>query len=402
MFAIVAAPLFLAVSFALDYAQASKYRVELQNVADAVALAAVRGLPISENQGRIDGMTLYDALMDRIRAGLLSDGVTITFEQLPDYKAIVEITAEAKGLFGNDISLGTVRFEVEASAILGRQSTEIALVLDLSGSMETDRMKALGNALTSFQTEMQSTQSAKAKLRIATIPFAQSVSLPAFAAGWLSGPKEQALATAAGRTCFALQGRALDTSIEAPGSRTFTIATDYSRSCMTETATPLTNGFASLQALAAAFKAPPAWRSDFNNSRNTPYWGTNLFTGAVWAARFLDYGWAAHLPTESRPETANQTNKFAVLLTDGEQLEVAGITRTQADANLLSVCEMMRSKGIEVYTIGFAVNTTSQALLTKCAGRPDQFVKASNATELVAAYKTISRQIGDSRARLVY
>lgn len=404
MFAVLALPLIMAVGFALDFAQANRYKAELQNVADAVALAAVRGLPVSEQQGRIDGMSLYDALIQRIRAGLLTDNIVITFQKTPDYKAIVEITATADSMFGPNINLGTITFEVNATAVLGRDATEIALVLDLSGSMTTARMKALGNSLTLFDTTINNTQAAKDKLRIAAIPFAQSVTLPTFAAEWMTSQLEKDYAYAQGRTCFALQTRTLDTSIENPYMRgaPFLIDQKYATRCMTEQAFPLTQDFAQLRAFATAFKNPPAWRKTSGSSSGTPYYGTNIFTGAVWAARYLDAGWASYLPLGSRPESANKASKFAIIMTDGEQTLVDGVSKSIANANLTSVCNEMRARNITVYTIGFSVTAASKTLLKNCAGSDANYFDASSEAELTAGFERVARTIGDSRARLVY
>jgi Flp pilus assembly protein TadG len=402
MFSIFAFPLIMAVGFALDFAQASKYRTELQNVADAVALAAVRGLPISSQTGEDDGRGLYEALMTDIRLGLISDNLKITFQTDPDYKAFVEIVAVAKGQFGNMIDLGTITFEVDATAILGRSGTEVALVLDLSGSMETARMKALGGALTTFDATINASPAAKDKLRIAVIPFAQNVTLPIFAADWVSTAAGRTFAQAQGRTCFATESRLSATSNATPSPRTWPIAPNYTTQCMTEQAFPLTQDFAQLRALATAFKNPPAWRADFNNAKGTAYWGTNLYTAAAWASRFLDAGWSGAMPAGAKPESPNKANKFAILMTDGDQLEIIGTTRTNADATLIEVCNGMRTQGIQVFTVGFSVSAASETLLKRCADRDANFIKASSSTELVNAFERISRMIGDSRARLLY
>ena len=63
------------------------------------------------------------------------------------FKAFVEINATAKGMFGNDMGLGPVRYEVDAQAILGIGDVEVSMVVDLSASMTTARMRALGNAM---------------------------------------------------------------------------------------------------------------------------------------------------------------------------------------------------------------------------------------------------------------
>jgi Flp pilus assembly protein TadG len=402
MFSILALPLILAIGFVIDFAQANKYKAELQNVADAVALAAVRGLPISETQGRSDGTDVYEALMRSIRAGLVTDGVTINFETTPDFKAIVDIVATSKGAFGNNLGLGTIRYEVNAKALLGRRNTEISLVLDLSGSMETARMKALGNALTTFETTVLNSPAAKDKLRIAAVPFAQSATLPSYAADWLATPAEKDYALAQGRTCFASQGRILDGSNALPAARPFSVEPRYGLACMTETAFALTDDFTGLRALATAFKNPPAWRSTWRNSVNTPYYGTNIFTGAAWASRFIDPTWAPSLPVGSQPEDANKANKYTLIMTDGEQLYVNGYTRAQADAVLLNVCTNLRNLGSEVFVIGFDVPTAAATMLRRCVTRPENYVAAANGNDLDSAFKSIAEVIGRNNPRLVY
>ncbi|MGL4406746.1 MAG: pilus assembly protein TadG-related protein, partial [Notoacmeibacter sp.] len=295
MFSVLALPLILAVGFVIDFTQANRYRAELQNVADAVALSAVRSLPISEQQARIDGNSIYESMMTSIRAGLLSEEITITFETSPEFKAKVEINATAKGLFGNNVGLGPISFEIDAQAILGGNETEIALVLDLSSSMVTARIRALGNALTMFDKAIMETASALERLRIAVIPFSQTVTLPVYAANWLTDPKEVMTAVSQGRICFAAIDTAQDISVAPPSGRSFKLLPAWNR-CMVEQASGLTDSFGQLRDLATAFKNPPAWRSTWRGKENTAYWGTSIYLGASWANRLLSAAWAPYLP----------------------------------------------------------------------------------------------------------
>ena len=401
MFSVLALPLIVAIGFVIDFAQANRYRSELQNVADAVALSAVRGLPLSETQGRLDGKTLYDTLMAKVRAGLLTDDVRITFETVPELKSFVEITATAKGTFGNNLGLGVIRFEVSAEAVLGANETEIAMVLDLSASMITARMKALGNSMSSFDKAIMETAPAMERLRIAVVPFSQTVTMPSFAASYLSDPKEAVLASSLPGTCFAAISTTQDISLTPPSGRDFRLLPNYAR-CMKEQAFGLTDSFTQFRAMATAFKNPPAWRSTWRGQETGAYWGTAIYLGASWANRLLSQSWAPYLPVASAPRSPNKASKFAIIMTDGEQMELDSYTRAQADTMLIATCNSMRANNIEVFTVGFAINSASAALLQQCAGSAANFIAANNETELKDAFERIGRTIGEAQPRLVY
>ena len=401
MFSVLALPLILAIGFVIDFAQANRYRSELQNVADAVALTAVRGLPISETQGQQNGTTLYESLMASIRAGLISDDVKIVFETTPELKAYVEIIASAKGLFGNNLGLGIIRFEVNAQAVLGANETEIAMVLDLSASMVTAKIKALGNSMSSFEKAIMETAPAMERLRIAVVPFSQTVTLPPYAASYLTDPKEALAASSLPGTCFAAINTAQDVSATPPSGRDFKLLQNYAR-CMSEQAFGLTESFTQYRALANALKNPPAWRATWRGQEAGPYWGTSIYLGASWANRLLSQSWAPHLPVSAAPRSPNKASKFAVIMTDGEQKEIDSYPQAQADAMLIATCNSMRANNIEVFTVGFATTTASNTLLRQCAGSTANALSASNDAELRAAFERIGRTIGEAQPRLVY
>jgi Flp pilus assembly protein TadG len=402
MFAVLALPLIMAIGFVIDFTQANRYKTELQNVADAVALAAVRGLPISDATGRNDGRSLYEALMRQIRAGLLTDELTITFETEPDYKALVTINATAKGTFGNNIGMGPITFEVKAQAVLGRSSVEVAMVLDLSASMVTSRMKALGAAMTTFDRTILENAETLDRFRLAVVPFSQSVTLPRFAASWLDDPKQRDLANASlDRVCFEPVSTREDSSIATPDGLTGKLLVNYNR-CMSEQTIPLMADMTRFRAMATAFKNPPAWRQTWRGTENTPYWGTALYLGSSWANRLLNASWAPFLPGGMGAESANKATKFAIIMTDGDQIEIDAYTRAQADGMLLATCNSMRATNVEVFTIGFSLTPAGKTLLRRCADRDENFIAADNEADLVKAFERVARTIGEARARLVF
>jgi Flp pilus assembly protein TadG len=401
MFSILALPLILAIGFVMDLAQANRYRSELQNVADAVALTAVRGLPISELQGQMDGKSLYESLMAGIRAGLITDDVKIVFQTVPELKSFVEVNATAKGIFGNNMSLGPVRYEVNAQAVLGAKETEIAMVIDLSASMTTTKIRALGNSMLAFDKAIMETAPAMARLRLAVVPFAQTVTLPRYAANWLTDPNEVLKASTLPGICFAAGDTTQDVAVAPPVGKAMKLLANYAR-CMPDQAFALSDSFTQYRAMANGFKNPPSWRATWNGQQNGPYWGTAIYLGASWANRLLSQGWGAYLPAASAPRSSNKASKYALIMTDGEQMALDAYSRAKADAMLLAVCNTMRASGIEVFTVGFEVNAASKALLKNCAGKADNFIAANSDIELKIAFDRIGRTIGEAMPRLVF
>ena len=401
MLSILAMPLILAIGFVIDFTQASRYRSELQNVADAVALSAVRGLPISDLQGQIDGKSIYESLMAGMRAGLISDDLKITFEESPDFKAFVVINAVAKGMFGNDIGLGPVRYEVKAEAILSGNETEVAMVLDLSASMFTPRMRGLGFAMTAFDKAMMETAHVLERFRIAVVPFAGGVTLPVYAAKWSDDPKDFKTAEAQGRTCFAPLNSVQDIAVTPPSGQSFKLMKSYAR-CIPEQLFPLTENFSQFRSFANAFKNPPASRASWELQKDGPYVGTALYLGASWANRLLSEKWAPYLPVGSGARSPKKATKYVIIMTDGEQLGIEGYSRSQADQMLLTVCSNMRTTGIEIFAVGFDLDTATKAMLRQCVAKETNFLPANDPAEMKDAFERIGRIVGEASARLVY
>ncbi|MGL4406246.1 MAG: VWA domain-containing protein, partial [Notoacmeibacter sp.] len=120
------------------------------------------------------------------------------------------------------------------------------------------------------------------------------------------------------------------------------------------------------------------------------------------ANRLLSAAWAPYLPASAAPRSPNKAAKYAIIMTDGAQLEIDSYTQAQADAMLLSTCNNMRANGITVFTVGFALNATTQALLKRCADSDANFIPAVDETQLKAAFERIGRIVGEATARLVY
>lgn len=99
---------------------------------------------------------------------------------------------------------------------------------------------------------------------------------------------------------------------------------------------------------------------------------TRIDIGAIWGWRMLDQGWrgywshvSAALPLDYG---TRNTNKVAIILTDGENTPPSGV---DADGNLAEICTLMKSRGIIVYTVTLH-STAAIPLMRNCATSPTQ------------------------------
>ena len=137
--------------------------------------------------------------------------------------------------------------------------------------------------------------------------------------------------------------------------------------------------------------------------------------GTAWAWYILSPNWASVFPTASKPVsyTAAKTKKIAILMTDGDynsDHDVLGIdisssgagpiANTQnSPAQAVALCNGMKAKGIEVYTIGFNVvgNTTAINTLSSCATDSTKFYNASNGEAIKQAFRDIALKLSELR-----
>jgi Flp pilus assembly protein TadG len=160
--------------------------------------------------------------------------------------------------------------------------------------------------------------------------------------------------------------------------------------------------------------------------------GTMGHVGLAWGWRTLSPRWAGMWGNHPapRPHDRSLVEKIAVFMTDGVNqfyfghapandsdytaygrlLENPGVTRSNQqnhlDAKMLTVCTAMRREGIELFTVGFGLGTSSadqqaKSLLRNCASSPEHFFDATT-SNLATYFENIAvniRMRGERLAR---
>ena len=145
---------------------------------------------------------------------------------------------------------------------------------------------------------------------------------------------------------------------------------------------PLTKDFASLKSQMGVM---------------TPYAYTHVALG-------VEFGYHVLSPNAPYAEGVSYTNKktqkYMIVLTDGEQTEPAfgpGGTRSvaQGDSNLEMLCSNAKASGITMLTVAFDLDDSSQrARLKGCASdEKEDFFVANSSDEMAQAFQTITAAI---------
>lgn len=135
--------------------------------------------------------------------------------------------------------------------------------------------------------------------------------------------------------------------------------------------------------------------------------------GTAFAWYLLSPNWNTVWPAGSQPTNYGtpKVKKIAILMTDGEYNTLQGKQysdgssyATTALNNALALCTAMKMNGkstdpnIEIYTVGFQLETTaSKNLMKSCATKADHYYETSSGDGLKAAFRDIALKISKLR-----
>ena len=168
-FAILAVPAMLAGGLAVDYVGLSVQRSELQNAADAAALAVAREGNISEAEARKVAYQMLSA-----NYGFSAAEVSVSMK---DGVADVQASIDVPLVFGGFMGRKSMPVAVDAEATFAYTKYEIALVLDTTGSMAGGKLVSLQNAVVGLVDDMAALGLEKEQIKFALVPYAGFVNI---------------------------------------------------------------------------------------------------------------------------------------------------------------------------------------------------------------------------------
>ena len=432
MFALSIFVVFTLVGGAVDFGRAMVARERLQSAVDSSVLAAARVWQLENDLTLAEEKAL--AHFDSNKPQEDSHVVSFT----PDMEAstftmVGETTVKTPflSLVKQSITVSTRGQALIAGGGNAGTNLEVSLMLDITGSMAGSKLTDLKAAAKDLIDIVVWSDQAEFTSRVALAPFSAAVN-----AGSVLGPL--VAYNPSSSLTFKQRNGSNSTRyrtstyclVERTGSEAFTDAaptgsnkiprayqTSSGTSCVpASTIVPLTSDKDSLKTVINGFSA---------NGNTAGHLGT------AWAWYLLSPNWASVYPTASKPKAYSmltQTGekgqpllkKVAVLMTDGEYNQQYCNSTTSNTAGAMipdydtgnsganckspngtstqqarSMCAAMNAAGITVYTVGFEVGQTGQAVdtLRGCASQPHMFYNTTTGDELRAAFRHIATSI---------
>ncbi|MBO6902929.1 MAG: VWA domain-containing protein [Rhizobiaceae bacterium] len=407
--AAVSAALVLAGGLALNIGQMSMTRSNLLNALDAAVTSTARDITTGRLAAKDARATVEAFLLSNGGTGFASEDRIrlvdlVTNPKTRTLRANASVTIDlAFPVFAG----GSKRtINVESAAVYSDRKIEVAMMLDVTGSMAGRKLRDLKEAArNAIETLLASNSKTNPRVRVALVPYATAVNTgplantvfvePSFTVG--EPPRLDAPKLIGSR-------RFDDCATERKGLLQFTDASPYDAMvnrdirlnyCPSNALTPLT---ANENALRASIK----------NFRAAGYTAGHI--GIQWSWYVLSPNWASVMPAAARPigYDSKKVGKYAILMTDGEfNTAYAGVGRrgttdgsqVRRSGNYAKrLCKEMKAAGIEIFTIGFMLNErNAKDVMRDCAsddkGRVRHYFDTSNGAELNAAFQEIAANI---------
>lgn len=388
-FALSIIPLFVAAGVAVDMARYTNVHNQMQVALDAGAMAAAAARDKSDGARITIGEVAFKSNLDSGVIETLTTNVKFTISN-GVVKGRVDATMPTTLLAAAGISDIDVGTSTEVS-IPNNKKAEVALVLDYSGSMGDvagKEVKYIAMRKAAIKLIDDISKDNADKVKIALVPFSHHVytSLPNSMVLGQTGSGNWTGCTQDRKYPYNLTDATPDGSNDAKWGQA--TAPDHASYGCSGYAThklmikPLSNDFASLKTQLSAM---------------TPYAYTHVALGVEFGYQVL----SPNAPYSEGVSYADKgTNKYMVVLTDGEQTEPAfgpsgSRNVAQGNSNLAALCENAKKSGITIITVAYDLDDSSQrARLRSCASNPDDnFFVADTDASVAQAFQSITAAI---------
>lgn len=377
-------PIMLVAGFAMDMQRAQTLKIHVQAAADSAALAGAREFYDGSTNAKLVAESYFIQSMSTAAHGAQCDAPTVTTD---DASAGVTVVANCHidttfgGLMGKDqIDIGS-----SSSASSKQTRLDLALMLDVSGSMSGQKIKDLKTAANTAVDILLA--GATNETKIAITPYSTSVNL-----GNLT---EAAVGSAqfdpnrANSTCVTERPGKAKKTAEAPGPGTYvgyeTVSKNGNKSiwCPSAEVTPLSSNAADLKAQI--------------DSLTTGGWTAGQL-GIAWSWYAIAPEWASFWPAAAEPRPyETDTIKAVILMTDGSFNTTFDKDQGNSVNQSKGLCKQMRDSGVRVYSVAFKAPPGGKAVLEACASSADHYFEPEDGEELIAVYGEIASSLSNLR-----
>ncbi len=331
------------------------------------------------------------------------DGLVLgEFEAIPDRpdsKVTARVPVRLRSIYGSVADLGNeFIFTPTATTAYKSKKIELALVLDVTGSMSGSKIADLKVAAKELVDTLYSSNPLTGSVKVSLVPYAAAVNVGSLEDTVAHSPNDDddcVVERDGSGVAYTDVGISSSTRMDTAENDPTDSNGHYS--CPDSEIIPLTD-----LAIASA-------RTSFKNKIDALDTGgyTAGHIGAAWGWYTVSPNWASVWPAASRPRPASpDVIKVVVLMTDGEfnTNYVNGAPNLDCGApgawaagsgcdQALQLCQNMRSTGVALYTVGFHLDTVnSEAMLQECSGA-ENFYNTDTKSQLIGAFKDIVEKL---------
>jgi Flp pilus assembly protein TadG len=395
LFGICSVVLMMVIGVAFDSARLYSISDKVRNGLDAAALAAAKLLD-EEGASDAEVMSRAIAYFNTYKPQILKSNVELATPDVrtnrTDYSVTVSVDVNYQTVFGGLINVPFVKFSPSATVVYKTKKIELALVLDVTGSMGAGgRMSALKSAATDLIEVLQANSPSPGAVRVAVAPYSSAVNV---------GPYyDIATGNAGGADTCVVERNSMPGAVvdDAPGPGRYASISNTGDN--NQYTCPLAE-ILPLQDISV-----PAQKTGLINLINSfmPAGFTAGHIGTAWGWYMVSPRWQGVWPAVSRPRPSGpDVLKAVLLMTDGEfntayfggnKNNLPYTTPNSSGDQALSLCQNMRDAGVAVFTVAFNALPEAETLLQLCAGSPDNAFTAASASELSSKFRTIGDRL---------
>jgi Flp pilus assembly protein TadG len=380
LFALSLIPLMLVVAFAVDSTRQITTDRHLQAAIDAASLAGARAMEDST----VTDDTIKQIALDSYKANLLTahgdvDCVeaTVTVNRLAG-TVKVESNCAVQTMFGETLSPETVSVASAATAKANVTKLDLAMMLDVSGSMGGQKLVDLkAAAITAAQTLV--TPQTGDRVRVSFVSYATSVNAGAYGNAALGrADDDDSDGDGDDKVCVSERTGAAAWNADKPELGKW--VGDSASSCPDSSLLPLTSDLTAFETAINGLSAN-GW--------------TAGHLGVAWSWYLIAPEWDDIWPTASAPlgYTEPHTIKAVILMTDGQFNTAYESTQGDSNTQAKKMCDEMRDENVLVYAVAFQAPSSAKDTLKDCAGDDSRFFDATDGTQLLDAYAAIASQL---------
>ena len=384
IFALALLPIFVMFGFAMDIQRAQSVKSQIQATADAAALAGARQYYDGGDTAEAVARTYFEnAVASLAHGATCADPLILTDDETGGVSVSANCTVETtiSGIIGAD----QIALNSSATAQSKASKLDLALMLDVSGSMKGSKLKDLKTAAKSAVDIL--TDGNNNDTRIALAPYSTSVNLGSYTESVVGEDAFDEDRDHA--TCVTERPGVAKKTDEAPEEDKWIGYEEESTDdkdiwCPQAEILPLTDNVPMLKSQIDALKAQGRTAGQL---------------GIAWSWYTIAPAWEDIWPADSKPLVYGDPDviKSVILMTDGK----FNITYDDDQGNSVNqskvLCKEMRDAGVQIYSVAFKAPASGQAVLQNCASSPDHYFEPEDGDELIAVYQEIATSLSNLR-----